>query len=751
MRGRRRSSALLGLLVWVAVASPLLAGLAPHEVLVLVNRNSPHSLEAANWFVDARSVPARNVVYLDLPDSVRASRAEMTPAAFTRLIWEPALAAMAERELEKHILAWVYSVDFPIRITTQPAVSLMGMTLLRNQFPADERVVEVGAYRSPFFAGPLQPDGERALGGSLFAYRLNNTNDWPMPSMMLGYVGARGTDMATVRRVIADGVRADRSMPRRTVYYVTGNDVRAKTRNPQFEAAQAELQSERVVAEIVDQPPGPDQPVMGLQMGVQYVDTDRVGRLLPGSMAEHLTSLAAVFHSPLQTKLSDWLRAGATASAGTVVEPYAIPMKFPQARFFPHYARGHTMLESFYLATASPLQLLIVGEPLSRPWSPPQSVTVISLDEGPISGQASFAMQRFPPLPGARHLFRVFVDDGWVSDTPVPQSFSFDSRELADGYHRLQVVAYALQPAVHSVSGELEFWVNNHGRHVEWLEPAAEVNLYQPLVLAARLRGDLTRAAVYHNERQLAVAEAVDGVVRWAIDPTELGAGPVWLQVRAETAAEAGEPVRSAPRRLLVQPRQSHPLLAAAQAHTARMWPVEKRAAETGEHASLEWRETGMLVRPGGREEHRLVRLTEPLRADERVIRFGATMTWPADRPQHPTKGRAGVVWDVRDARNFSYLLLDGATSSWIMGHYRDGEYRTVVARGAMALRGTPQRLDVVFEEGEVRALIQGEPVARMAGPAALTGADGWGVWTDTPAVFEQVDWAVFDQEEAKQ
>ncbi|MCK5676620.1 MAG: hypothetical protein KAH99_06350, partial [Verrucomicrobia bacterium] len=110
-------SRILKCLVCVFVAGAAQAQMA-HEVLLLVNKNSQPSLLAANVFAVVRQIPKMNVVYLDVPASAYGGAATVTPEEFTKLIWEPANAVAKGRGIDGQILAWVYSVDFPIRVKT---------------------------------------------------------------------------------------------------------------------------------------------------------------------------------------------------------------------------------------------------------------------------------------------------------------------------------------------------------------------------------------------------------------------------------------------------------------------------------------------------------------------------------------------------------------------------------------------------------------------------------------------------------
>ncbi|MDZ4197967.1 MAG: hypothetical protein U1E27_01635, partial [Kiritimatiellia bacterium] len=151
--------------------------LGPHEVAVLVNGRSRDSMEIANVFIHLRGIPLENVVYLDLPDSVRTPAAEISPEDFSRWIWDPASEILNARGVSGHILAWVYSADFPIRVRTQPTgTSLHGMTFMRGtpiiHSVTNEQGLAVHTFpNSPFFRGPSQPQAPQGPALSLDRFR----------------------------------------------------------------------------------------------------------------------------------------------------------------------------------------------------------------------------------------------------------------------------------------------------------------------------------------------------------------------------------------------------------------------------------------------------------------------------------------------------------------------------------------------------------------------------------------------------
>jgi len=90
----------------------------------------------------------------------------------------------------------------------------------------------------------------------------------------------------------------------------------------------------------------------------------------PGAVADHLTSFGGqLLGNPHQMSALEWLKAGATASYGTVVEPCNHLSKFPHPGVLMHwYAHGDTLIEAYWKSVASPGEGVFVGEPLARPF-----------------------------------------------------------------------------------------------------------------------------------------------------------------------------------------------------------------------------------------------------------------------------------------------------------------------------------------------------------------------------------------------
>lgn len=443
---------LAGLALWPAPGRAV----GPHEVLLLVNKQSADSVAVARAYMALRGIPRENTVVLPLPESITRQPAAVSPGDFTRLIWEPAVRAAEARGIADHITAWVYATDFPVRVETDPPLSLQGITFLRNR-PVAPRLVRDGRYRSPLYAGPDRKRGLAHLSQSFGVYREWLGDDMPLPSMLLGYIGPRGNARARVLQCLRDGRAADGTAPRGTVFFVTSDDIRSTCREWQYHGARKELEMRGVAAEITDRfPEGRD--VLGILAGRPTVEPGSgLNRYLPGSMAEHLTSFSAVFDNPKQTKLTAWIEAGATASAGAVTEPRSIWTKFPNARFFVHYASGCTMIESFFQSIGSPLQILLVGEPLACPWAPEASLLIKGLPR--IAETDTLQLQARVTHDHASQYTRFMwlVDGRRVGgDT---DRLELETASLGPGTHRVRAVGYCTGYVRHQVWAEGEVTV----------------------------------------------------------------------------------------------------------------------------------------------------------------------------------------------------------------------------------------------------------------------------------------------------
>jgi uncharacterized protein (TIGR03790 family) len=422
-------------LLWPCVGSAL----GPHELLILANGSQPDSIEVAKAYARLRSVPDSNIIVLRMSAWDPKKSVAISAAEFTRLIWTPAMHAAKARGIDDHILAWAYSTHFPIRIATQPPISLQGLTFVRNHMPTAKAIAE-GTYASPLFAGPDGPKGNGYGPQTFDASKQLLREEMPLPSIALGYTGPRGNTKAEVLSCLRTGTFADATRPEGSVYFVTSENIRSRCRQWQFPSSASGLRKAGINAVVGTSFPEGKRDVIGIMMGEPTVKPETVGRFLPGCFAEHLTSTAAMFDLNAQTKLSRWIARGATASAGAVWEPMSIWAKFPNARIFNHYGAGCTLIESFYQSVRCPLQSMLVGEPLAAPWAPEASLSINGIKKGERVKTPCSIGRRLSTKPGVYFNRTIYLVDGLVVGDG--SSFELDPARLDPGRHTLRVVAY---------------------------------------------------------------------------------------------------------------------------------------------------------------------------------------------------------------------------------------------------------------------------------------------------------------------
>lgn len=192
-------------------------------------------------------------------------------------------------------------------------------------------------------------------------------------SAMLTYTGLISAEEAC--RNLRAAVAADGTCPKGTIYFMISTDgARTGPREWAFEPAAAALRKLGVQAEVLKGtlPPSKSD-VAGTMVGAASFDWKSCGStILPGAFCDHLTSFGGVMAGAGQTVLTEFLRNGAAGASGTVTEPYAIQAKFPNAFLHVYYASGCTLGESFYQSVQGPYQILLVGDPLCKPWAKPK-------------------------------------------------------------------------------------------------------------------------------------------------------------------------------------------------------------------------------------------------------------------------------------------------------------------------------------------------------------------------------------------
>ncbi len=548
------------------------AGGGPENVVVVVNQNSWASKTVANHFLQLRRIPSCNVVHIDWDQGVETTDVE----TFRTQILGPVLSTIADRNLDSQIDYIIYSVDFPFEIRINedleghdapqqitPSGSITGLTYcwewVTARNPSYVRM-DANAYFSPDKSGVPDSRGFRSwFGWGKDGKLIEAGGQHYALSTMLGVTSGRGNTLNEVIECLRRGAEADATVPSGTIYFMRNDDVRSKVRDSKFDLAANTLEQLGVRAEVLQGVTPQRKPdVQGAVLGTHTVDWGRSqSTILPGAICEHFTSFGGMLQEKAsQTPLSEFIRYGAAGTSGTVIEPYAIHMKFPSAFMQVHYARGCSLAESFYQAVAGPYQLLIVGDPLCRPWA-----TIPLIDcEGLTPGETLSGIVSFQPT--ARTIgspvdrFELFVDGQRHSACSSEQTIEFDTRTLLDGFHEFRIIGIEAGAIETQGSITAGMTVDNHGRSAT-LTSQRDVALWgEPFKLQIAAPG-AELVVIYHNKRRIASMRGESGTV--TLEPEELGLGPVTLEALALGSGGPSSHVLTTPLEIDVYPGEPLP------------------------------------------------------------------------------------------------------------------------------------------------------------------------------------------------
>ncbi len=544
------------------------AGGGPENLFVVVNSTSSDSLAVANAFVAARGIPPINVFMLPWA----ASKENVTLERFRAEILGPILAGIDARRLAPQIDCIVYSSDFPWRIDyrealppdlvqkdTFPSGSLTGMTMLLGAV-ASGTPAWLDPSSNDYFR-PLGPDGVPLetigfrgwYGWGDDGRLLEAGGDRYLLAVMLGVTSGRGTTVAEVAGYLDRAAAADGTRPAGTVYLMTNGDVRTTTRSGPFPAIVKALDTLGVKAEIASGTlPQGRRDVAGLTAGTPSFDWPASrSAILPGAICENLTSFGGIFTpSAGQTPLSEFLRAGAAGSSGTVIEPFAIQAKFPHPGIHVHYCRGASLAEAFYQSVRSPYQLLVVGDPLCQPWAEIPRIEAVLADGGPLgpgatlSGTVTIEPRGSLGSGGSVDRFELFVDGVRLASCGPAGRLTIDTTALADGHHELRVVGIAATPVETQGRAVIPVVFVNHGRSLSLTAVPQQVPLDGSVKIA--LTGEsLDGVLVFATGRVLGRLQGASGALD--VPAVMLGRGRVTIYATGRAGRSAAESVNAPP------------------------------------------------------------------------------------------------------------------------------------------------------------------------------------------------------------
>lgn len=710
MPRRRRwwGNALL-LTAWMFVVPAARAGGGPENVLLVVNANSWASLSIANQWAQLRQIPGGNVLYLDW----RGPTETVDVERFRQEILAPALSAIARRGLSGQIDYLIYSSDFPYAIdckadlggaslgnNLKPLASINGLTYLWEQV-LSKNPNYLGLKTNGYMrlALPAQADKPTHAFRSWYGWGpegqlLEAGGRQYLLSMMLGVTIGRGNSVSEVVRGLRRSASADGTAPNGTIYYARTGDVRSTTRAPAFEAAVAALDKLKVKSEIITQQiPQARRDVMGAMLGTPNFDWESSqSSIRPGAICEHLTSNGGVMKDTGgQTPLSELLRYGAAAASGTVTEPLALQDKFPFPFMHVHYARGASAAEAFYQSVYGPFQLLIVGDPLCRPWAWIPQVTVKDLKAGDaVKGTLEIEPQAAAARDKTADRFELFVDGQRRSQCSAGESLRLDTTRYGDGLHELRIVAIEAGPLESQGRLILPVKFDNHGQQVTLASSGDTIVGWNDTLKFSAACAGAQRIVVLQGSRVLGNVNGEKGDV--SVNARVLGLGPVRVHAVAVLGQGTQNLAHSTPLEFEVEPAPRLNGGTASQTFLAmrpglKLVPDVGASVEIKTTAARDWLEK-VRVRPG--KSYRLeaafesdddevfqfqVRHVAPIKitVDGAVVFESAAVKEQRFIPFSVSRGMHLVRIDAKAPENLKADLRFGGPGTWPLSdrHFR--------------------------------------------------------------------------------
>ncbi len=378
-------------------------------------------------------------------------------------------------------------------------------------------------------------------------------------SIVLGVTRGAGTTLKEAVQVLNRAAVADYTHPSCGFYFCLTSDVRTTTRKPGFEEAIASLKELGHKAEVVSEMlPAKRQDIMGAMLGTANFDWSKShSTMLPGAIAENLTSVGAVMNSlGGQTKLTELLKAGAAGSCGTVTEPYALQQKFPHPQLYVHYARGLSLVESFYASVTGPYQLLIMGDPLCQPFASPPRLDIDTQmrilqpnDALKVPIKLETTDEEGQDLQTAMSI-RLIFDDYAVEKSPIRPVVEVKLVDQLEGYHTLRIVLYGDDATSQKREVEIPVWIGDPKQAGIKLSVPKSVKFKDRKLDIQCSANNAKRFRILHDSEVVGELEGSEGEISIALD--SVGTGPVRLYPMIET--EDSKAIRGEPITVLVQP-----------------------------------------------------------------------------------------------------------------------------------------------------------------------------------------------------
>ena len=327
-------------------------GIEAAELAVIVNDSDALSVQVAAYYVAKRKIPAANVVHVEIAVHATMSEADFAP------VKAAVDAALAGTKAQAQLLTW--TKPFAVGAMSITSAFAMGYHAITGNTCTDP-------YSSYLATNPYLKKPTSTAPFSDLGFR---------PTMTLP-----ATTLAEAQAIVDRGVASDGTKPTGTAYLMETSDKNrsarcitdvAKGYNNEcqhfldsWDTATTGIGASIVKAQSIT---GKTDVLFYVQ-GLSSVPDITTNTYLPGAIADHLTSSGGQIPTSGQMSAFEFLRAGATGSYGTVVEPCAYVQKFPDPGIvIPRYFGGATLIEAYWKSVVWPAEGIFIGEPLARPF-----------------------------------------------------------------------------------------------------------------------------------------------------------------------------------------------------------------------------------------------------------------------------------------------------------------------------------------------------------------------------------------------
>lgn len=310
--------------------------LEPRQLGVIINTEDPLSLKIGQYYARIRKIPPENIVRVSFPPT----RPNLDPALF-----ETAKATV-DASLPDRVQALALTWAAPYRV---------GCMSVTTAFAA--------GYHDSYCASGCDATKISPLFNS---DSLTPRDDFGIrPCMTLG-----GIDFASAKALIDRGAASDQSWPdSATAYLLDTSDTARNVRRRFYAHILTELGQALPIKRLYTDTLVAKKDVLFYFTGLSRVNGIETNTFVPGAVADHLTSTGGQLTDSSQMSALCWIRAGATGSYGTVVEPCNFVEKFPNPYILiSRYLNGEPLVLAYWKSVAMPGQGIFVGDPLACPF-----------------------------------------------------------------------------------------------------------------------------------------------------------------------------------------------------------------------------------------------------------------------------------------------------------------------------------------------------------------------------------------------